>query len=160
MRPLDGADLLGRRRGAVLDRLRALRLRVEGGLEVLEHERVVQDVDVGRGLRAGDAAAQQQRAAGSRRDADEEPPAREARAGLRERPVAVESCEVETEVGAHAVTPIRCSACRTCASVLGESTASGAGSRSAMLRIQAACRASTETIRAATRNASGPTLPA
>src|SRR4029078_11130206 len=79
---------------------------------------------------------------------------------LLQRAVAIEDGEGQPEVRAHACTPICRSGARICFSVLGWSTASGAGSRPAMLRIHAACRASTETMRAASRNASLPTLPA
>ena len=98
------------------------------------------------------------REAGERRRAGhDEARAREAVVRLLERAVDVEL--VQPQLG-HASTPSSRSSRRTRRSSYGTSTASGAGSPSRMLRIHAAWRASTETIRAAARNAPGVTAVA
>jgi hypothetical protein len=103
--PLDRADLPAGPGGDAADRPQALRVRVEGRLEVLEREGVVEDRRVRAALGApGPRRGQpgQQRARRARAGAGEEGPAgrgRERGGGLAQRAVAVERAEVEAAQG-------------------------------------------------------------
>jgi hypothetical protein len=133
----DRADDL-RRVGRPPDqRLGALRLRVERRLQVLQDERVVEHLLVGRrdAGRLGVVRRDRREAGrgGARRD--DEAGAREAVVRLGEGAVDVDQVE---PLDAHDASPTVASSCRTLASSYGTSMASGAGSPLRMLRIHAA----------------------
>src|SRR6185437_13146127 len=138
---------LARQRADPLD------LRVKGGLQVLEGERVVQDGDVTAGLARGvgaRGAGERGRGAdqpGGREDAQHRAPGRGRERGQRlgQRAVAVETVEVV----AHDVPftkPVRRMAASTRAAPSLGLAGVGAGSSPARSRIQAAWRASTDTM--------------
>jgi hypothetical protein len=153
MRALDGTELPRNLGELPADRAQPLGLAVEGRLEVLERECVVEDRHVRRGggtlspVRNGQSS-QQPRAADGRLPQEAGPcVARDPVDRLRDRAVPVELAE--GQAGHQPRNPVWSTAAWTCAAVFGASVASGAGFLPAIARIQPACRASTETILAA-----------
>ena len=148
----DHAGLLGYAAGQDAE---TLGLAVERLLDVLEREGVVEDrlvAAAGRGLRRRGARAEQHRPA-------DHGAAQERRARLAvqdgdrllERAVTVDVAE--RQIAAHWTYPDPFSVATTRFADAGGSDASGAGVTPAIARIHEACRASTETIRAAAASA-------
>ena len=155
MRPLvraDDARLLGDAAGQDSE---ALDLAVKRLLDVLEREGVVEDrlvAAAGRGPRRRGARAEQHRS--THRGAAQERRARltvQDGDRLLERAITVEVAE--RQIMAHLMYPDPFSVATTRSLDTGGSDASGAGVTPAIARIQVACRASTETIRAAAASA-------
>ena len=128
MGALHGAELAGGRRRQAGQGVEPLRLGVEGGLEVLERQCEVQDRRVvGGGVLRGGGGGQR---------ASAPAPAIAMKAAARAE-------------GAHVVYPACCRLAVTCSAVIGSSVGSLAGGLPTIVRIQAACRASTDTTSAA-----------